>query len=832
MEEHRELDLRLAPAALAAWGGALVAGIGPGEARLLAVAAALVALAALLSLGARLRRRSASARGRVPDGGVVPGFIARGHRPATLQTVLTHVAVAGALVTLVGVSAAVQHDSARGPAVAAALESGRPVSVRAVVTGLVPDAALLASGEEAPGWSPGGAPARFEARAIGIGVDGAWAEAGTPLLVFGQLRAVGPERTSPGIGSLLELDAVLKPAEHGLLVLAFARGPAEVRAGPSPLLAWSHDVRERFVERTSALPGRGAELLPGLAVGDTRAVSPELDADMRAASLTHLTAVSGANCAIVVGGVVALGRLLGWRRGVRLAAGGCALAAFVVLVTPEGSVVRAGAMATVVLAVEATGRPVRGLPVLLLAVMLLLAASPALAADAGFALSVAATAGLLLGTRPIADRLAAVVPRPLALTLAVPIAAQLACQPVLLLISDGLPVYGIVANLLAAPAAPIATVVGLAAVALATVAPPIAGGAVWLAWVPAEWIGTVARLGSWPGARLDWPTGLGGALLLAVVTAALCAWLLVRPRRRRTRRIAWIAGVAALVVVAIVAGLAIGHAVLRARTFPSEWRIASCDVGQGDATLVRGEGTIALIDTGPEPAPLAACLDVLGIDRIDLLVLSHFDHDHDGAASSLVGRVGAVAVPDTRESALESIVEVLARGGATVTRLRAGDAWTLGGASWTVLWPPAASDGGPSTLEGNDGSLVVRVDGGACRGPCPSFLALGDLGEAPQLALLRAGADRLRADIVKMSHHGSRDQAPTLYEAVAARAGLVSVGADNGYGHPTAAALSMLAQAGTAALRTDELGTIVLAPRADGELVAWSTGPPDDGHRA
>ncbi|MGO2112394.1 MAG: ComEC/Rec2 family competence protein, partial [Pseudoclavibacter sp.] len=756
-----------------------------------------------------------------------------------------------------------------------------------------------AAAGDANRWEPGGdlGSARYEVRATAIDLGDGWRPVAVPLLVFGSIEAVDggaatgdaqgdrapPAAPSaaprpPGIGAEVVLEARLSEFDGGAdrTLMAFATDAARQTAKQHPLLAWADELRHRFVAEASALPGAGGQLLPGLAVGDTRALDAGLEDDMKTSSLSHLVAVSGSNCVLIVGGIVLLGRLLGIPRGVRIAAAGAALAGFVVIVTPEGSVIRAAAMASIVLAVDGWGRKVRGAPVLCLATIVLLAASPALGADYGFALSVAATAGLLLGTRPLAERLERWMPRWLAVALAVPVAAQLACQPILILLQPVIPTYGVVANLLAAPAAPIATLVGLVGAILATVAPAVAPVALWIGWTPAQWIGVIATgTAGWPLASVPWPGGLGGALLLGAATAAaIIAWL-VRPggtagvriggRHRRAgrhglvRRGRWmqaLAGAAVIALLAVMAGSGLGTALVRSASFPDDWRYAACDIGQGDAIVVRAGDAVALIDTGPDPEPLEACLDLLGVERIDVLVLSHFDHDHDGAAGDIADRVDALVVPRTREAMAEPIVEQYATNGIRVMAAVAGDTWRIGDTAWRALWPRASADGGPSASSGNDGSLTVHVTPATG----PTLLSLGDLGERPQQQVLRAaeraagsegvgpgapgapmpgagaGAPQtvpaLRADIVKVSHHGSGDQAPELYAATGARLALVSVGAGNSYGHPTSDALAMLDAAHMATARTDLLGTIVVGGSSavrtgeDAALTVWSAGAP------
>ncbi|MFT2711019.1 ComEC/Rec2 family competence protein [Clavibacter sp. Sh2126] len=347
-----------------------------------------------------------------------------------------------------------------------------------------------------------------------------------PVVVFAPAAAVGGAR--PGVGSTIRLTAAVRAAEAGdqAAYLLLARGGLEQIARPDGPLAVADGLRRELTRAASELPGPGARLLPGLAIGDVSAVPAELAQTMKDTSLTHLTAVSGANCAVIVGIVLALAAAVGLRRPARAVAAVGALAAFVVLVTPQPSVLRAAVMAAVLIVSTVTGRPSRGLPALALAVVILLVGDPWLARDLGFALSVLATAGLLVLAPPLADRLARGMPRRLAEGLAVPVAAQVACQPVLLVLQPGLPVHGVLANLLAEPAAAPATVAGLAACVLLPIWPAAGGLALRLAWLPSSWIAAVARVMSeLPWGRVPWPTGPGGVVALTLASALAVAAL-------------------------------------------------------------------------------------------------------------------------------------------------------------------------------------------------------------------------------------------------------------------------------------------------------------------
>lgn len=739
-------DLRLVPAALATW---LAAGllIGARDAgAALPVACAVLWLAPAAGLLVLRRTRAGPA--------------------------LALAALAAALAT----TSVIAHAGAREPpSLVAAAEHSRSLQLTVVIAGRAVD-----------GRVPG-------------------TVAGSPVLVFADL----PQPIA--IGDVVEVRATPVRADAGddVAFLLFARDEVRLIDRTDGVLAAADGLRARFAAVAGDLPGPGGGLLPGLAIGDTSGVSAQLDADMKSSSLSHLTAVSGSNCAVVVGLLFALGAAAGFSRWARVGVALTGLAGFVILVTPEPSVIRAGAMAAIALAGLAVSRPGRGIPLLCAAVILLLVADPWLARSYGFALSVLATAGLICLAAPIARSLARFVPGWIALLVAVPLSAQLACQPVLLLLDPSLPLYGVIANLLAEPAAPLATVLGLAGCLLATLVPPLAGAVTAIAWVPASWIAAVATFtAGLPGARSPWPTGpIGVVLLIAVSVAALVA--VVGPSRARR------VGAAVLVAALITyAGTLAGTRIVTDLSRPADWQFALCDVGQGDASVIRDGGSVALIDAGPDPAALGACLDELGIGRIQLLVLTHYDLDHVGGVEAVVGRVDRVLIGPPSDPHDDAIAESFRRGGAMVDRVVRGEHGTLGGLSWRVLWPP------PRGVEpGNPASVTVEVTAATCA--CLSGLFLGDLGEESQLRLL--GADPPgHVDVVKVAHHGSADQAAPLYESVRASVGLIGVGADNDYGHPTQALLGILAAVGTTSYRSDLDGLVLVAPGERGEVRVWT----------
>ncbi|RZU65449.1 competence protein ComEC [Microterricola gilva] len=729
------------------------------------------------------------------------------------RSALPLLALCLSVLALVGTAVAVQAPQRQPGVLLDAAEHGRPVTLRGTV---------MSTPERQPSpFSLAGAGSevrrvRFALRAESVQFGARPPEPlrGVPVQLFAELAA---DSAPPEIGSAVRATVRLQTNGSGepSAFLTFATEPLVLEAPPPWYLAWAVALRSEFREAAARLPGDGGALLPGLAIGDTSAVSVGLDGAMTTSSLSHLTAVSGANCAVVVAAAILLGAALRLSMRLRVALSLVVLLGFVVVVTPEPSVLRAGLMAVIVLLGLASGRPGGGVPALGAAVVVLLSLDPWLAASYGFALSVLATVGLLLLTAPLAAVLGRWMPRGLALALAIPLAAQLACQPVLVLLSPTVSLLGVPANLLAGPAAPIATLLGLLACLLLPILPSLGFAVAQIAWLPAAFIAAVARtVAGMPGARAPWLDGLLGALLLAAATA-LALWLLLRRPARSRRGAAVLATAALLALAGAYGGMLLGTGVVRSLSRPADWQIALCDVGQGDAVLIRDGDQTALIDTGPEPAPLAGCLATLGVERIDLLVLTHYDLDHIGGLTALDGIVDTALVGPSSRPRDERLLAPLHDSGVPVQVAQRGQRGTLGGLRWRVLWP-AETEGELST--GNPGSVVLETEGAGIRA-----LFLADLGEESERALLaleRPGP----VDVVKVAHHGSSDQHGELYEQLAARVGLIGVGVDNGYGHPSAALLAMLRQSNTHGYRSDRNGLVLVAPTRDGSgaLRVWT----------
>lgn len=647
----------------------------------------------------------------------------------------------------------------------------------------------------------------------------------------GMPRAV-EDRPSPWLGLLpstrLRVTAGLAPTMvDGDRVAAVLRvrdsAEPEVVGEPSAAQRLAGRLRAGLREATDGLPSDARALLPGLVVGDTSRITPELDEAFKETDLAHTLAVSGSNLTIILAlligppGMAQLAerRGLAPRLGISLRTtallGGALTLGFVVVCRPDPSVLRAAACGAVVLLALATGRRRSLIPALATAVLLLVLYDPWLARSYGFLLSVLATGALLtLAPRWSAALQRRRVPPRLAEALAAAAAAQALCAPVVAVLSARVSLVAVPCNLLAEFAIAPATVLGFAALATAPLSMPLAKalarGASW----PTGWIADVARTGAaLPGAGVDWPGSWTGAALLALATV-----LILAVGRRILRHPWWCALCGALLLLVVVQPPPLTR-VVTGWPLPG-WRFAMCDVGQGDATvLAAGEGTGVVVDAGPDPTSVDRCLSKLGITRIPLVVLTHFHADHvAGLPGVLRGRtVGAIETTGHEEPVEQ--VEFVRREAAArripVTRAAAGEARRTGALSWQVVWPPAHPAHPAMAPDGpNDASVTLLVRSAGLR-----LLLLGDLEPPAQRALLRSPAAALLGgvDVLKVAHHGSAYQDPELIRRASPRLALISCGAGNMYGHPAPATVAALRAQGAVVLRTDQDGALAVAGR-------------------
>ncbi len=619
----------------------------------------------------------------------------------------------------------------------------------------------------------------------------------------------------------------------------------------------------------AALPEPEAGLAAGILIGLRERVDRQLAADFATAGVSHVVAISGWNIAIVAGLVGAMLRGRPKRLVAVIVAG--TIVAYVVAAGASPSVVRAAVMAAVVLLARETGRAGRAPAALAWAAAILLLADPRMIGDAGFRLSVLATAGLLAWANPLAARIRGVsggrVPGWLAESLGISLAAQAATLPDVVATFGRLSLVAPFVNLAVVPLVPPAMAGGVLALGggalVALGLPPVVATIAGLpGWLLLHVIVAMVRIGAGlPFAAVEIPAELAvpAAGLVAVGIAAVIALLpAMRRRWRRPRRTRPASpartgrrpqpGTSArsregrprlgtsqrVLLVGLAVVIAIGSAAV-ASAAGRETRLTVLDIGQGDAILVesRGGGRM-LVDGGPDPDRLLLELDARippWDRRIDVIVLTHPHEDHVAGLVRVLARysVGRVFEPGMRGPGPGwAAWDRALRDGPPRGQLATGARIELGEIRLTVLWPdpgtvpvePAATGAGI-----NDVSIVLLGEAEGRR-----FLLTGDIEETVDPTLVARGLPHV--DVLKVAHHGSATATTQAFlDAVRPTVAAISVGTGNTYGHPAHATLSRLVASGARVLRTDLDGSIEADLRANGVVVRTTGGRASTGSR-
>jgi competence protein ComEC len=554
--------------------------------------------------------------------------------------------------------------------------------------------------------------------------------------------------------------------------------------------------------RTHSGDGDAGALIPGMVLGDTSKQTAQFKDQMKRSGLTHLVAVSGANFAIVSSFVLWCMQFVIRRNNYRIIATTIALGCFIALVRPSPSVLRAAAMAAVLLSAQASKRKTDSLPALGFAIVAVVLGDPWQSRDAGFALSVLATAGLLLFAPVIENHLP--THKKLAGALAPPIAAIVFCSPILVALSGYLSPMSIFANLLAAPFVAPITIVGFIAALLSPFAPALTSVLAYIIRVPA---GSIAAIAHWSSGFpvLTIHNGLIGFAIVAVLVGFL--WLFKKRWRKST----------AILVVIILS-------LTWVQRWPAgDWQIANCDVGQGDSMVINLQhGKAIVIDVGPDPVAENKCLQNLGVTEVPLLILSHFHADHVGGLSGLLQsrRVGQVWISNNLEPLLESTHSLALLRYSKIVTVQKGLVSQIGGIQFEILWPEnmtrnfGAMPGDGSQI--NNSSIAMLVTA-----PDWSMFTAGDIEPPVQHEIL--GSVR-KVDIYKVSHHGSKYQDQQLMSALSAQIAVISVGAKNSYGHPAPETIAALTRLGTQVVRTDIDGAVAITAKSHQLRVRKSKG--------
>lgn len=515
-----------------------------------------------------------------------------------------------------------------------------------------------------------------------------------------------------------------------------------IETSENPVIIIGNAIRRRVQSvYDGSSPADG--LLAGFLIGDTRRLRAHDIENLRRSGLAHFVAVSGSNVAVFMLGWWIVTSPLSVHPRLRAVVGFFGLAVFLVVTRWEPSVVRASTMTAVPLAGAMLGIPVDPWMALGAAVTVLLLVSGDLLGSVGFQLSVAATAGVLVGVALAKHRR----PRWLWTSLLVTISAQLAVAPIVIFVFGSMPLFAPLANLVVAPIVTIATVTG----GLSLLVGPLEPAANLAAGAVLRIADTVA----------SGPQLAGPAILGVVVVGVIAGVRLTRP-----------IGIA---VAVLVAAIAAGGS----NTWPQTPTVTALDIGQGDAILIRDpNGETMLIDGGPSPGSIERALRRQGVTRIDIVVATHGDADH---VAGLIDVVGSYDVRELWVSAfsgssdlLRGVIDAADRASVAVREVRAGTRIDIGSIKIEVLSP------GRRYASDNDGSISILATSQR------SALVPGDVE-----AIAQADLPVLRPDVLIVPHHGSASSDVGWINRTVGQVAIVSYGI-NTYGHPSPEIMSAL----------------------------------------
>ena len=550
----------------------------------------------------------------------------------------------------------------------------------------------------------------------------------------------------------------------------------------------------------SGLRPPDAALLRGMVLGEDERLTRDVRDDFQRSGLAHILAVSGSNVMLLAILVLGACAFVGVPLRTRLLLAGAVIAIYVPLAGGGPSIQRAGVMGIAGLVAALAGRPASRWYALFLAAAVTLAINPRTDGEPGWQLSFAAVLALLVAAKPLKERFERRFPAPVAEAAALTVAATLGTAPLMALYFQQVSLASLPANLLAAPAiAPVMWLGSLAAAAAqisTTLAVPFSAlNGPLLVYVQKLAHASAQAPMSVVGVHLSLPAILAAWVALAAATAALLKrWsrtLYGGPRRS----LRW----PVLAVIAAV-GLTAAHVASAApKRAPGELVVSFLDIGQGDATLIQLGRTSVLVDTGPPDGPILARLREAGVKRLDALMTTHAEADHEGAAPQIVAAFHPRLIVDGGSGWPSRVQRFYAHH--HVLAPKAGEQIAVGGLSFTVLWPPPRPPGWTAQGNPNDSALVTRMEANGL-----SMLLTADA-ESPVLAPLQPQP----VDVLKVSHHGSVDPGlPQLLTVLHPRIAAIEVGLHNTYGHPAPSTIAALRHAVPTIVRTDLEGTVRL----------------------
>ena len=650
---------------------------------------------------------------------------------------------------------------------------------------------------------------RFTLQVNQIDVHGKVSKVRMPVMVFSSQSEIVNESKRLIPGEKVAFTGKLSTSLPGRAIAAnlTLTEPLKLSTGP-PKYQWLAAQLRNGLHRSLAGTSPAAQgLVPGLALGDSSALTPELASDMKSAGLTHLIAVSGTNVTLLVVVVMAILGRTRVARNNRYLIVLMALAAFVVIVRPQPSVLRAAVMGLVALFAGYVRSPKSPLPALCLAIVSLVVIDPWMAVSYGFALSVGATFGLLLWSKRIFryfdSHISNRVPLWVVETLVVTMCAQAAVFPLMVALGSRLSLATIPANMIAVPLAGPTMLIGVLAAVVAPISLPAAHVIAVFATFPANLIAKTAHVAaqiSW--LTIPWPHGLVGVTLsVLLVTSGVqiaVRWSSLSTTKRSTL---------ATIGIFIFALLWIAPTISLNNWPNPDWVMVSCDVGQGDAAVIKvGPHSGVVIDVGGDPNLADRCLKRLQITTVPVLLLTHFHADHVGGLEGVLRNrnIGQIRVSPLADppATTKFVTETLRRMHLAASVMTFPEEFQIGSVDFKCIWPSRLILGEGSDPNNASVAVLVTTHG-------KTIFMTGDIEPAVQNAIMQE-LGSIQVDVIKVPHHGSRNQSAPFVSWVHAPIALISVGAHNDYGHPARETIALYEMTGSKVFRTDTHGDLAI----------------------
>lgn len=577
----------------------------------------------------------------------------------------------------------------------------------------------------------------------------------------------------------------------------------------SYLAAVANSMRSQLKK---VMPEKDAAILAGMTLGGYDGIDEDTVRNFSTTGIVHILSVSGSHVALLIGFVLSLLGTLRVRKNLSVAIAAATVMGYCLICGFSPPVMRSALMGMAMLLGLVLQRNEDSGAVLALVAISMLCYRPMWILDIGFQLSFASTGGLIYLFPSVKAWLEKYMPKYFADALAVTIAAQLAVLPLLVHYFHQLSISSLAANLIVVPVVEFIVLLTMAGLFLCFIVKPLG---IILLMVASLLLGPALTVTNWIA---GWPLANINIARTPFVTALVYYLLLICSFRvwpldgftDYERKIV----MALTCLVILLPGLTM-HFVRQPFT------VYFIDVGQGDAALIITEDKkTILVDTGglrgnydTGERIIIPFLRYLGINKLDVLTLSHGHHDHTGGAAAVARSIpiGCVLLPREEPSQDVSALLNFIKDKSQIKYLSSGQQYNLGSCQIDIIEAPLAS-----TLEEkhneNESSAIMKITEGG-----KSIIFTGDATEEEETA---ASGGLIKADVLKVSHHGSKTSSSFEFlQAVQPGLAVISVGADNKFGHPAPETLEKLQAIGAKVLRTDSAGNIKVV--FDGSNCAW-----------